>query len=66
MSAIGGAKNPKREWFNPFETAIKQKELKKVIDQEVAKICCELFDNKKMPPWVIEQIDIETMKMVLD
>jgi hypothetical protein len=65
MSAIGGAKNPQREWFNPFGTLLKQQNLKKQIDKEIAEICCELFDSNQMPTWVSQQIDMEAMRIVL-
>lgn len=64
MSAIGGAKNPQRDWFNPFGVAIKRQDLKKRIDKEVAEICWELFNSNQMPTWVGEQIDIEAMRIV--
>lgn len=66
MSAIGGAKKPQREWFNPFATFLKHQNFKKQIDIEVAEICCELFKTKQMPAWVSEQIDIEIMQVVLN
>lgn len=63
---MGGAKGAKREWFNPYETLLRKREAQAEIDPEVAQITVKLFKANVLPGWVAEQLDIETMKLVLD
>lgn len=62
FAAAKGMKNPNTRWFNDFEAIAFAEQAKKIINPRVAKTFIELNNRGRIPDWVLDSVDLDTMR----